>query len=85
MLRVDVFMVGAPGLVALAAAQEPGPALSYRSSYLRAELAADQPAFAALAVDSLGQGRLDVSPLRAPGAVLHSLSRYGSDGPIERT
>jgi len=37
--------------------------LQYRSPFLAVELAADQPNFAALSVDSLGKGKLDVNAM----------------------
>ena len=40
--------------------------LQYQSAFLRVELAQDQPAFVALAVDSLGKNKLSVSALRPP-------------------
>jgi len=42
-------------------------ALTYRSAYLQVQFAQDQPALAALAVDSLGKGMLDVNVLLDPG------------------
>jgi len=47
------------------AAQPSGP-LRYQSAYIRVEMAADQPSFLALTVDSLGKGKLNANPLRAP-------------------
>ena len=41
--------------------------LQYQSAFLRVEVAPDQPALVALAVDSLGKNKLSVNPLRAPG------------------
>jgi hypothetical protein len=38
----------------------------YQSAFMRVELAPDQPAFAALSLDSLGKGKLSVNPLRPP-------------------
>ena len=38
----------------------------YHSAFMRVELAPDQPAFVALAVDSLGKSKLSVSALRPP-------------------
>jgi hypothetical protein len=40
--------------------------LQYRSAFMRAEVAPDQPALVALAVDSLGKNKLSVNPLRPP-------------------
>jgi hypothetical protein len=52
----------------------------YQSAYLRVELAPDQPAFAAFSLDSLGKGKLSVSPLRPPKPVesTYQLKRDGS-------
>src|SRR2546426_3606605 len=49
--------------------QVAGP-LTYQSAFLRLELAKDQPAFVALAVDSLGKAKLSVNPLLKPAAAL---------------
>ncbi len=52
-------------LVSPATSQEP----EYRSAFLRVQLAADQPNFVSLAVDSLGQAKLDrnvMLPLKSP-------------------
>ena len=62
-------------LTAAAFAQD----LSYRSSFLRVGMAADQPNFRAFAVDSLGKNKLDVNvmlPLAAPGSK-YEASRNG--------
>jgi hypothetical protein len=40
----------------------------YQSPYLRIELAADQPALTALAVDSLGKNKLNLNALRPPSS-----------------
>jgi hypothetical protein len=67
-------------VVALVAAKEPSHRLHYQSPFMRVELAQDQPAFVALAVDSLGKNKLSVSPLRPlarPGRE-YELSRNGS-------
>ena len=47
-------------------ASEPVAAPQFQSSFLRVELAADQPAFTVLTVDSLGKSKLTKNPLRAP-------------------
>ena len=69
-LRIRLLRYLVPALMALslAAAQEPVSAPQYQSPFLRVELEPDQPAFAALAVDSLGKNKLSLSPLRHPGA-----------------
>src|SRR2546427_1189476 len=58
--------------------QVAGP-LTYQSAFLRLELAKDQPAFVALAVDSLGKAKLSVNPLLKPAAPLSpfKVSRNG--------
>ena len=52
----------------------------YQSAFMRIELAPDQPAFAAISVDSLGKGKLTVNPLRPPKPVeaTYRLKRNGS-------
>lgn len=40
----------------------------YQSAFMRVQLAPDQPTFAALALDSLGKGKLSLNPLRPPAA-----------------
>ena len=54
--------------------------LQYQSAFLRVEVAPDQPALVALAVDSLGKNKLSVSPLRPPGKAdrAYQLRREGS-------
>ncbi|MFN8006403.1 MAG: hypothetical protein U0V70_05150 [Terriglobia bacterium] len=54
--------------LSLFAAKEPELTLRYQSSFLRLELAPDQPALTGLAVDSLGKNKLGENSLRAPGA-----------------
>ncbi|MCL5006397.1 MAG: hypothetical protein M1404_07655 [Acidobacteria bacterium] len=53
-------------LVHAAAAQNPPAALNYESPYFKVALAGDHPAFVALAVDSLGNGRLQANLVRPP-------------------
>jgi hypothetical protein len=57
-----------PALIALApgVARTQNNTLKYQSAFMRVELAQDQPAFMALAVDSLGKNKLSVSALRPP-------------------
>jgi hypothetical protein len=52
----------------------------YQSAFIRVELAQDQPAFVALAVDSLGKNKLSVSALRPPARPegTYKLHRVGS-------
>ena len=67
-------------VVALVAAKEPSHSRLYQSPFMRVELAQDQPAFVALAVDSLGKNKLSVSslqPLAKPGKE-YELSHIGS-------
>ena len=45
---------------------EPVEALRYESDFMRVELAPNQPAFVAIAVDSLGKRNFRASPLRPP-------------------
>ena len=65
---------------ALMAGKEPSSALRYQSSFMRVELAPDQPAFVALAVDSLGKNKLSVNTLRPPAqpGEKYELTRLGS-------
>jgi len=53
--------------------------LTYQSAFLRVEVAPDQPALRALAVDSLGKNKLNVNPLRPPdkGVRAYELRRVG--------
>jgi len=66
MLKRLVVLVLAGFVCALVAGKEPSDMRQYRSSFLRIELAGDQPAFTVLAVDSLGKNKLGVSALRPP-------------------
>jgi hypothetical protein len=83
MLERFGFVVAALLALSLAAAQEPGSALKYQSSFMRVELAADQPAFAALAVDSLGKNKLGLSPLRPPGTLDKKFEVRGAGSKVE--
>jgi hypothetical protein len=67
-------------VLSIAAAKEPDAAPQFKSSFLRLELAPDQPAFTALAVDSLGKNKLSLNPLRPAGAAdtQYELRRTGS-------
>jgi hypothetical protein len=67
-------------VLALVAGEEPSNAPTYQSAFMRVELAQDQPAFTALAVDSLGKNKLSVNSLRLPARYgnSYSLSRIGS-------
>ena len=80
MLRRVVSLIAVLFVVALVAAKEPSHRRQYQSPFMRVELAQDQPAFVALAVDSLGKNKLSVSPLQPlarPGKE-YELSRIGS-------
>ena len=60
-LLIPALLILAPGM-----ANEPVDAPQFQSSFMRVELAADQPAFTVLAVDSLGTKKLAKNPLRPP-------------------
>jgi hypothetical protein len=62
-------------------AAEPRRPPQYQSSFMRVELSPDQPAFTVLAVDSLGNNHLDLSPLRPPDAAgrKYVVRRAGSE------
>ncbi len=66
--RKSRFIVPALLALSLAVAKEPSTAPQCQSPFLRVELEPDQPALAALAVDSLGKSKLSLIPLRHPGA-----------------
>lgn len=51
----------------VSSSNEPANTPHFQSAFLRVELAADQPAFTALTVDSLGTKKLGKNPLRPPG------------------
>ncbi|HEV2494057.1 MAG TPA: hypothetical protein VG204_13410 [Terriglobia bacterium] len=53
-------------LVSASALADASGALRFQSRFLRVELAQHNPAFVTLAVDSLGKGKLSVSPILAP-------------------
>ena len=68
MLKRWAFLISVLFLGASGAAGEPGQAPHFQSAFLRAELAPNQPAFALLTVDSLGEKKLFKNPLRPPAA-----------------
>ena len=68
MLKRLALLISVPFLFSLGVAKEPAAAPQFQSSFLRIELASDQPAFSVLAVDSLGKKKLEKNPLRAPAA-----------------
>ncbi len=63
--RVVILIAALIAFVSGAAGQQKN-ILQYQSTFLRVELAPDQPAFVALAVDSLGKSKLSLSALRPP-------------------
>ena len=80
MLKRVVSLIPVLFVVALVGAKEPSHSRLYQSPFMRVELAQDQPAFVALAVDSLGKNKLSVSslqPLAKPGKE-YELSHIGS-------
>lgn len=54
-------------LSAASVAAPPAAVPQYVSAFMRVKLASDQPAFAAISLDSLGEGKLSLNPLRPPG------------------
>jgi hypothetical protein len=77
--RVVVLIV-ALIVLAVGVARPQNNTLQYQSAFMRVELAPDQPAFVALAVDSLGKNKLRVSALRpsAKPQGIYELHRVGS-------
>jgi hypothetical protein len=73
LLVLSLWLVSPPALAELA-----GP-LTYQSAFLHVEFSKDQPAFVALAVDSLGKGKLSVNPLLPPAVAPRpfEVRRYG--------
>jgi len=57
--------------------------LQYQSAFLRVEVAPDQPALVALAVDSLGKNKLSVNPLRPPGKAERAYQLWGGGNRFE--
>lgn len=72
-LVLSLWLISPQAFAALA-----GP-LTYQSAFLRVEFSKDQPAFVALAVDSLGKGKLSVNPLLPPAVAPRpfEVRRYG--------
>ena len=68
MFKVFRLIIPALLVLSITAAKEPKTTPQFKSSFMRVELAPDQPALTALAVDSLGKNKLSLVPLRAPGA-----------------
>jgi hypothetical protein len=75
-----VHFISAILLCAASVAAQPAGTPQYQSAYMRVRLAPDQPAFVALALDSLGKGKLSVNPLRppAPAGATYQLRQAGS-------
>jgi hypothetical protein len=68
MLKRLALLISVLFIFTVCMASEPVAAPQFQSSFLRVELALNQPAFTVLAVDSLGKKKLAKNPLRAPGA-----------------
>jgi hypothetical protein len=68
MLKRLALLIPVLFLLTLGMANEPVAAPQFQSSFLRVELAPNQPAFTVLAVDSLGKKKLTRNPLRTPAA-----------------
>jgi hypothetical protein len=66
MLKCFRNLIPALFIAATTLAAQPSGSLQYQSAYMRVEMAADQPAFVALTVDSLGKNKLSSNPLRPP-------------------
>jgi hypothetical protein len=66
MLKRLALLISVLFIFTLGMANEPVVAPQFQSSFLRVELAPNQPAFTVLAVDSLGKKKLNRNPLRAP-------------------
>ena len=75
-----VILIFAVIVLATSAARLQSNPPQYQSAFMRVELAPDQPAFVALAVDSLGKNKLSVSALRPPVGVAetYQLNQVGS-------
>src|ERR1039458_5759088 len=79
MLKRLALLISVIFILALGVAKEPGDTPQFRSSFLRVELAPDQPAFTVLTVDSLGTKKLAKNPVRAPAkpGKTYELRRFG--------
>ena len=66
MLKQQALLLPALLIFHLGLAKDPVGTPQFRSSSMRVELAADQPAFTVLEVDSLGTNKLTGTPLRPP-------------------
>ncbi len=60
------FLVSAILLAAASVGAQTANGPRYQSAFMRVDLAPDQPAITAIALDSLGKGKLSVNPLRPP-------------------
>ena len=80
MLKRLLLLISSLSILAAAAGGEAGGSTSYQSAFMRVELAPDQPAFAALVLDSLGKNKLETNSLRPPARpeTRYQLSRHGS-------
>src|SRR5208283_4336257 len=67
MLKRLALLIPALSILAVGLANEPADTPQFQSSFMRVELASDQPALTVLAVDSLGTKKLAKNPLRTPG------------------
>ncbi len=79
MLRPLAFLILILLIPLLGSAQEPVDSPQFKSLFMRVELAADQPAFTALTVDSLGLNKFGSNPLRPPAhpGKPYELRRFG--------
>ena len=69
MLKPLALLISVLSILAAGLANEPVDPPQFQSSFLRVELALDQPALTVLSVDSLGTHKLAMNPLRTPGKV----------------
>ena len=79
MLKPLALLISALSILPMGLANEPVDTPQFQSSFMRVELALDQPALTVLAVDSLGTQKLAKNPLRTPGKLAKSyeLRRVG--------
>lgn len=78
-MKMSVVCVGVVLIFTGCVQKTPPSQLHYQSDFIRAQVASDQPAFVALAVDSLGQKKLNANPLRPPRKTRtkYSVTRVG--------
>jgi len=67
MLKPLALLISALSILAVGLANEPVDTPQFQSSFMRVELALDQPAWTVLVIDSLGTQKLAKNPLRTPG------------------